>query len=394
MFSAKIGIVTNIIDNGIDSAPALREGAPYVLRITNGGNDSVWQGKDLNTDLIPGKVVTGSRSSAIGRIITYSNDINDATNTDELELILEEPFEFLVDGAGRDIQNVEVSDSLGDELEYGNRVSQKQITIKVESGIYEEDYPIKVSSQVSVVGDEMRRAIIRPKNRVSQSKWANTYFYRDKYFDGLTLHNNTVTFADEVALTLTGGTLTAYKGDILTQTSTFTYNEAKCRRDIQYILEQAGFDIVLGTNYNQIVQGLAYQNTSAGVVQASQLQQELASIGFAGNRVSLLDDVADNTTALNRSKAYFATVLDLIENGNTDENSVNMLLTLQVHLYSQTLTGLIQTKLRQETNYKQTNRLLKQKLLHTLIMTLHLQQDLIVTWKTCLNKTLDVGLMH
>ncbi len=323
VFSAKIGIVTNIIDNGIDSAPALREGAPYVLRITNGGNDSVWQGKDLNTDLIPGKVVTGSRSGAIGRIITYSNDINDATNTDELELILEEPFEFLVDGAGRDIQNVEVSDSLGDELEYGNRVSQKQITIKVESGIYEEDYPIKVSSQVSVVGDEMRRAIIRPKNRVSQSKWANTYFYRDKYFDGLTLHSNTVTFADEVALTLAGGTLTAYKGDILTQTSTFTYNEAKCRRDIQYILEQAGFDIVLGTNYNQIVQGLAYQNTSAGVVQASQLQQELASIGFAGNRVALLDDVADNTSALSRSRAYFATVLDLIENGNTDENSVN-----------------------------------------------------------------------
>jgi hypothetical protein len=312
--------LVNIMTNGLSAyeSISINDGAPYVLKITNGGNDSVWQGKLNNTDLIPGKVVTGTRSGAIGRIVSYDRDQNDGTNTDVLELLLEEPVEFLVEGAGRDIQNTEVANALGDDLEFGNRVSEKQITIKVESGIYYEDYPIKVSSQVSVVGDEMRRAIIRPRNRVSQSKWANTYFYRDKYFDGLTTHNNTVTFQNEAILNLTGGTITAFKGDKVTQTNTFSYDEAKCRRDLDYIITQAGFDIALGTNYNAVVQGLAYQRASGSVVQNSQLQQELASVGFAGNLVSRLDDVADSPTARERSDAYFAEVLDIIENGNQD----------------------------------------------------------------------------
>jgi hypothetical protein len=319
-FESLVGNIVNIMTNGLPAYDAidLNEGAPYVIKITNGGNDSVWQGKASNTDLIPGKVITGSRSGAIGRIVSYDRDQNDGTNTDVIELILEEPIEFLIDNAGRDIQNTEVANALGDVLEYGNRVSEKQIAIKIESGIYYEDYPIKVSSQVSIVGDEMRRAIIRPKNRVSQSKWANTYFYRDKYFDGLTLHNNTVTYENEATLSLAGGTLTAFIGDVLTQANSFSYNEAKCRRDLDYILTQAGFDITLGTNYNAVTQGLAYQRASGAVVQASQLSQELAAVGFAGNLVAQLTEVADNSTTLSRSSAYFAEVLDIIENGTVD----------------------------------------------------------------------------
>jgi hypothetical protein len=322
VFADKFDIVTGIIASEGDIIPAVREGAPYIVKITNGGNDSVWQGKLNNTDLIPGKIVTGTRSKAVARIVSYDRDTNDGTNTDTLELILEEPFEFLVDSAERDIQNTQVANAIGDTLEFGNFVSTKQIVIKVESGIYYEDYPIKVSSQVSVVGDEMRRAIIRPRNRVSQSKWANTYFYRDKYFDGLTLHSNTVTYEDEAVLTLNGGSITAFKGDKLTQDNTFTYDETKCRRDLEYILTQAGFDITLGTNYNQITQGLSYQRDSGAVVQSSQLSQELASVGFAGDKVAQLDDVADSSFALARSNAYFDTVLDIIQNGNVNSNVV------------------------------------------------------------------------
>ena len=168
----------------------------------------------------------------------------------------------------------------------------------------------------------MRRTIIRPRNRVSQSKWADTYFYRDKYFDGLTLHDNTVTYEDEAVLTLSGGSLTAFKGDKLTQDNTFTYDETKCRRDLDYIITQAGFDIALGTNYNQITQGLAYQRDSGAFVQNNQLSQELAAVGFAGDRVAELGDVADNSIALARSNTYFDTVLDIIENGNTNSNVV------------------------------------------------------------------------
>ena len=322
VFADKFDVVTGIISSEGETIPALREGAPILLKITNGGNDSVWQGQLGNTDLIPGKIVTGTRSKAVARIVSYNRDVNDGSNTDTLELIYEEPFEFLVDDAERDIQNTQVANAIGDTLEFGNYVSTKQVVIKIESGIYYEDYPIKVSSQVSIVGDEMRRSIIRPRNRVSQSKWANSYFYRDKYFDGLTLHSNTVTYQDEAVLTLSGGSITAFKGDKLTQDNTFTYNEAKCRRDLDYIISAAGFDIAMGTNYNAITQGLSYQRDSGAVVQSSQLSQELASVGFAGDRVSELTDVADNTLSLARSNGYFDTVLDIIENGNTNSEEV------------------------------------------------------------------------
>ena len=55
--------------------------------------------------------------------------------------------------------------------------------------------------------------------------------------------------------------------------SGYQYNKDKCRRDTGYFLE-AGFDITLGTNYNAVTQGLAYQRASGAVVQASQLSQE------------------------------------------------------------------------------------------------------------------------
>ena len=54
-----------------------------------------------------------------------------------------------------------------------------QITVRVESGIYDEHLPIKLPENVSIKGDEFRRCVIRPKLGVSQSRQANTYFYRD-----------------------------------------------------------------------------------------------------------------------------------------------------------------------------------------------------------------------
>ena len=327
IWANNVGIVTSIINGGsIDAAPTLNEGAPYVIKFSNGGNDSVWQGQASNTDLIPGKVVRGTTSGAIGRIVTYRRDLDapvpdpsgNSIQCDQLELILEEPFEFLVKGDARRIQNVTVSDIVGDELEFGNRVVNTNITIVVESGIFYEDYPIRLSSQVSLLGDEMRRTIIRPRNRVSQSKWANVYFYRDKYFDGLTLHDNTVNFEGETVLELDAPiTGKVYIGDVITQASgAFTYDESKCRRDLEYILNSAGYDITLGTNYNAITQGLAYQRPSGNVVQTQQLTQELASVAFARDKVSQLANVADDLTATNRSEAYFNEIIDIIRNGN------------------------------------------------------------------------------
>ena len=327
VFEARVADIITIIRDGFDALPTLQEGAPYIIKIANGGNDSVWQGQLSNTDIIPGKIIIGTSSGAKGRVIQYSRDADDGTNTDTLELILEEPIEFQARGTNIRQQNTIFGPILGDDLEFGDRVSNQNITIFIESGIFLEDYPIRVPANVSISGDEFRRTHIRPKPRVSQSKWANTYFYRDKFFDGLTLHPNTVAFDGEIQLTL-DGPVTVKIGDVITQESTsFTYNETKCRRDLDYILEGVGFDVALGTNYNAVTQGLAYQRASVNFLQANQEAQTLSAINFAKNQVLALGDVASSVTATTRAGAAFDEVLDILENGQINtENSANTLI--------------------------------------------------------------------
>jgi hypothetical protein len=75
--------------------------------------------------------------------------------------------------------------NLNEEVEFGETVRDLHITMFIESGIYYEDYPLKISPNISIRGDEFRRTIIRPKDRVSQSPWRKVFFYRDAVIDAL-----------------------------------------------------------------------------------------------------------------------------------------------------------------------------------------------------------------
>ncbi len=171
-----------IIAGGVFSASDVpTTGQRYVMFFSNTvngitENGFVDAGNPQNRDLRVGKIIRGKISGALGRIISYATG-NDTVNNpgsglikDKVELELLKPIEFII----------------GENLEYGNIVNERNITIKIETGTYYEDYPIRVPTNVSLVGDEFRRVIIRPNRRTSQSPWAGTYFYRDKEFDGLT----------------------------------------------------------------------------------------------------------------------------------------------------------------------------------------------------------------
>ena len=179
---AKFDIILDIIDSGPLDAPSIVDGSVrYKMNVYNGNFGYIDQGNPTNTDIIPGKVILGKDSGARARIISYKYEADPTTTTlsenDEFEVQLLEPIEFVE----------------GEELEYGNIVTETQITIRVESGIYEEDYPIRVPQNVSIKGDEFRRVIVRPKDRVSQSRYAETFFYRDAAFDGLVLVSSGIT---------------------------------------------------------------------------------------------------------------------------------------------------------------------------------------------------------
>lgn len=164
----------NIIKNGYVGIPAANFGnGTYRFRFSNGGKGYVDQGNPSNTDIIAGKLVRGKTSNALARIFRYER--NPITGFDRITCRLLKPINF--------IEN--------EELEYGEPIKDLNITIRVESGVYFEDLPIKLPQNVSIKGDEFRRVIMRPRDRLSQSPWANTFFRRDTIFDGLRLSNFT-----------------------------------------------------------------------------------------------------------------------------------------------------------------------------------------------------------
>ena len=80
--------------------------------------------------------------------------------------------------------------SPGEPMQYGTQAVTTQITISIESGIYEEHLPIRIPVGVSLRGDEFRRTIIKPTPFISESPYARLYFRRDDNFDGLTKSSN------------------------------------------------------------------------------------------------------------------------------------------------------------------------------------------------------------
>jgi hypothetical protein len=152
---------------GLASTGPIVEGSTYTIVVDNGGFGFLDQSNPSNLDLRAGKVIRGKTSKALGRIA----EVDNGASEDTIKMQLLEPIEFLV----------------GEELEFGNLVKDTQISIRVESGIYYEQLPIKVPSNVSIKGDEFRRVIVRPAEGVSTSPYAKSYFYRDATFDNLTL---------------------------------------------------------------------------------------------------------------------------------------------------------------------------------------------------------------
>jgi len=123
---------------------------------------------DYENDLRPGLYLQGDVSGALAKIVSINPVLNGGN---EIFVVTPVTGTFIA----------------GEKVRYSDAVQAVQITILVESGIYTENFPIKLPPNVSVVGDEFRRAIIRPRNSISGSPWVASVFRRDKVFDGLRL---------------------------------------------------------------------------------------------------------------------------------------------------------------------------------------------------------------
>jgi hypothetical protein len=167
-FGNDMDVIINIIKQGFGAAPTPNYGTGvYSINIDNGGNSNVDQGATGDVHIIPGKILIGASSGANGVIVKYTANIS--SGYDNITVRMTRPGFF----------------TPGEEVDFGEIVKDTNITICMESGIYYEDYPIRLKDNVTVKGDDFRRVLIRPLDRISQSPWRSVFFYRDSVIDGI-----------------------------------------------------------------------------------------------------------------------------------------------------------------------------------------------------------------
>ena len=261
----KFDIVIEIVNEGVASAPVVDYGTGVVsVVVNNGGAGNVDQGLPTNIDIIPGKLIRGLRTGAVGVIVSYASG---ATN-DTINCNLLTPFNF----------------EITEELEFAEANKISQITVLVESGIYNEDYPIRVPANVTIRGDDFRRCIIRPRDRASQSPWIETYFYRDTNFDGIDLINTVnpytvqalVSNQDYLKREVVAWINAQVAGNISPFTSAFSYNQGKCSRDVGLIVDAIVADIKFGGNAETYYAASLYYNGVISKISGQEAQTAAA----------------------------------------------------------------------------------------------------------------------
>lgn len=205
-FITNYNYILNIIKNGYGSVStsSITQGSGiYTISIDNGGNGYVDQGGNVTVGvqsqvhIIPGKILIGNVSGATAQVVSYTSGHDLGLSVDQITVRLTQPGFFIQ----------------GETLDFGETVSNLNITIQIESGIYYEDYPIKVPANVTIKGDDFRRTIVRPLNRISQSPWRNTFFYRDSVIDAL--QTGIINFSNDYAVSAgTTATISALTGSI------------------------------------------------------------------------------------------------------------------------------------------------------------------------------------
>ena len=92
----------------------------------------------------------------------------------------------------------------------------------------------------------------------------------------------------------------------------FTYNEAKCARDVQLLVDAIRYDVIFNSNYRSISAAKAYYRGNASAVVGVQKEQTLAAFAVAKTYTS---QYLTDGTAISRSNALWDEIIDIVDNG-------------------------------------------------------------------------------
>jgi hypothetical protein len=309
------GVITAIeitdSGSGFTSLPTVEADLPRFLLKTEGLRTDFTGDVLIDTevafrtrDIREGLYIRGDTSGALAQILAH---------------------EGALDSGGNEIFDVDIkygTFEIDEELSYGDITNQTQISILVESGIYEENYPIKVPQNVAIIGNEFRRVIVKPRSGTSSSPWSFQRFRRDTTIDGLTTAsqlygyhyledptqpvypkiNNGGGYKSSAQLlklnrAFLQNEITAWinyqiANNIAPFTTSFTYNENLCKRDVGLILDAMIFDLKYGEYNRTISAGLKYYQSASGrIAITTQKSQTIAALEYLE---SILDNIVNN----------------------------------------------------------------------------------------------------
>jgi hypothetical protein len=336
------GIVTGITitdqGSGFTTIPTLTVDLPrFAIRTDNYRTD--FTGDVLTStpeairgrDIREGLFLFGETSGALAQILSHNGDL---------------------DSGGNELFDVDIkygTFQTGEVISYGDVTKNIHITINVESGIYEENYPLKVPQNTSIVGDEFRRVIVRPRSGTSSSPWAFNKFRRDLTIDGLTTasrlygyhylqdssqpvypkvdnkgaYTSAAALIDLNRLFLQNEVIAwidyQITNNIAPFTTAFNYDSSVCKRDVGLIVDSLVFDLKYGEYNRTISAGLKYyQNASGLIAIGAQLSQTLAAI----TRLNTLITSVVANTAITVNQTAYSQIIDLAYTAEAGSSTV------------------------------------------------------------------------
>ena len=330
---AEAGVITSITitdrGSGFTSLPTLSVDLPRFLIKTEGFRTD-FTGDVLTTtpesirgrDIREGLFLRGENSGALAQILSHAGAL---------------------DSEGREIFDVDIKSGtfeVGEVIGYGDISKNIQISILVESGEYYENYPLKLPDNCSIVGDEFRRVIFRPKPGTSSSPWAFQKFRRDLVIDGISVTHATTEFAHHyledpsqpvypkiqnkgdyrAAATLLELNRSFLQEEIIAWMNynitnsvppfspLFDYNESLCKRDVGLLADAFIFDLKYGEYNRTISAGLKYyESVSARVAITTQLSEYLAVLTHLE---VLMQAIIDNTALTGLRQTLVPQIID------------------------------------------------------------------------------------
>jgi hypothetical protein len=330
---AEAGVITSITITdrgfGFTSLPILEVDLPRFFIKTEGFRTD-FTGDVLTTtpesirgrDIREGLFLRGENSGALAQILSHSGAL---------------------DSEGREIFDVDIKSGtfeIGEVISYGDISKNIQISILVESGEYYENYPLKLPDNCSIVGDEFRRVIFRPRPGTSSSPWAFQKFRRDLVLDSISITHATTEFAHhyledpsqpvypkiqnkgayraaaellELNRIFLQEEIIAWMNYNITNSvppfsSLFEYNELLCKRDVGLLADAFIFDLKYGEYNRTISAGLKYyESASAKVAITTQLSEYLAVLTHLE---SLMQAIIDNTAITELKQTLVPQIID------------------------------------------------------------------------------------